>query len=144
MVATWKTEFEREIKEAVERVRSRPIEHRPVRLPSDSLISPKYTSTKMEHSLCRLGDWRCERLTRHHLVPEHWFLRQPLHLRQIRNAHANIIPLCREHHDLVESKHPVIRIEARRRLRATLTQEEITFAIQVRGRAWLDREYPIE
>jgi hypothetical protein len=96
----------------------------------------------MENSLCRLGGFGCSRLTRHHLVPEHWFLRQPLALRQIRNAHANIIPLCRPHHDLVESKQPVVRLEARRLLRQTLTQDEIVFAIQVRGRAWLDMEYP--
>lgn len=121
----------------------RKIEHRPVELPSAGLCSPKYTSAKMEHSYCRLGDYRCGRLTRHHLVPEHWFLRQPLALRQIRNAHANIIPLCREHHDLVESKQPVVKLEARRRLRWALTQEEITFAIQVRGMDWLDEEYPL-
>lgn len=119
------------------------IEHRPVRRPSTSLSSPKYTNAKMENSLCRLGGPRCGRLTRHHLIPEHWFLRQPLHLRSIRNAHANIIPLCRDHHDLVESKQPVVRLEARRFLRATLTQEEIAFAIQVRGRSWLDLEYPL-
>lgn len=118
------------------------VEHRPVKLPSPALCSPKLTATKMEHSLCRLGGFGCGKLTRHHLVPEHWFLRQPRVLREIRNAHANIIPLCREHHDLVESRYPVVRMEARRLLRASLTQEEITFAIQVRGRAWLDDEYP--
>lgn len=121
----------------------RTIEHRHAELPSVGLRSPKFTATKMEHSLCRLGGASCERLTRHHLVPEHWFLRQPIHLRQVRNAHANIIPLCRDHHDLVESKHPVVQLEARRRLRASLTQEEIAFAIQIRGRAWLDQEYPL-
>lgn len=122
------------------------IEHRPVELPSASLCSPKYTSAKMENSICRLSGLYghvCGRLTRHHLVPEHWFLRQPLALRQVRNAHANIIPLCRGHHDLVESKAPVVRLEARRLLRETLTQEEITFALQVRGREWLDSEYPL-
>lgn len=123
--------------------KKRRIEHRPVRLPSPGLSSPKYTQAKMENSLCRLGNHACGKLTRHHLVPEHWFLRQPLALRQVRNAHANIIPLCREHHDLIESRYPVVRIEARRLLRERLTQEEITFAVQVRGLAWLDREYPV-
>lgn len=122
----------------------RTIEHRHVTLPSESLCSPKKTATKMEKSLCRLGGEQCGRLTRHHLVPESWFLRQPFNLRQIRNAHANIIPLCRDHHDLVESRHPVVRLEARRLLRASMTQEEITFAIQIRGRDWLDSEYPID
>ena len=118
------------------------IEHRHVELPSASLCNTKITATKMEHSFCRVGGWGCGRLTRHHLVPESWFLRQPIHLRQIRNAHANIVPLCRWHHDLVESKHPVIRLETRRRLRASLLQEEIAFAIQLRGRDWIDSEYP--
>ena len=123
--------------------RKRTIEHRHVELPSESLCSPKKTATKMEKSLCRIGGLKCGRLTRHHLVPESWFLRQPFHLRQIRNAHANIIPLCRDHHDLVESRHPVVRLEVRRLLRASMTQEEIAFAIQIRGREWLDSEYPV-
>lgn len=119
------------------------IEHRRAELPSEALASPKWTARKMEHSYCRLGGPNCDRTTRHHLVPEHWFLRQPLPLRQIRNAHANIVPLCRFHHDLVESRHPVVRLQARRLLRARLVQEEIAFAIQIRGRLWLDLEYPL-
>lgn len=134
-------EFDAEMERITYRRRRR-VEHRPVTLPSENLCSPKHTARKMEHSLCRMGSVRCEKTTRHHLVPEAWFLQQPLHLRQIRNAHANIIPLCREHHDLVESRHPVVRLEARRLLRVCLTQEEIAFAIQVRGRTWLDFEYP--
>ena len=137
--------FEQELDQAVERItgRKRRIEHRPVTLPSPALCSPKFTAMKMENSLCRLGDHRCARLTRHHLVPEHWFLRQPRALREIRNAHANIIPLCRAHHDLVESRYPVVRMEARRLLRERLDQQEISFAIQVRGRDWLELEYPV-
>jgi hypothetical protein len=134
-------------------VRKMTIEHAPVRLPSRDLSTPKTTARKMQHSMCRLcrvgesearyrRDPNAARLTRHHLVPESWFLKQPEPLRRIRNAHANIIPLCRHHHDLVESKHPVIRLEARRLLRMTLTQQEIAFAIQVRDREWLDSEYP--
>lgn len=123
--------------------RKRRIEHRHVELPAASLCNPKYTAQKMEYSLCRLGSYECGRLTRHHLVPESWFLGQPLKLRQIRNAHSNIIPLCRAHHDLVEAREPVVRLEARRLLRSTLTQEEVAFAIQIRGRAWLDSEYPV-
>jgi hypothetical protein len=121
------------------------VEHRPVSLPSAGLVSPKYTAEKMRWSACRLNGRRAYcygPLTRHHLVPESWFLRQPELLRAIRNAHANIIPLCRPHHDLVEHRQPVVRLEARRWLRATLTQEEIAFAIQTRGRDWFVSEYP--
>lgn len=120
------------------------IEHRLVRLPSGGLASPKYTAMKMENSGCRmcLREHRVRPLTRHHLVPEHWFLRQPLPLRMIRNAHANIIPLCRPCHDMVDSRDPMEHIPARRELRRSLSTDELAFAIQVRGRAWLDREYP--
>src|SRR5262245_15389836 len=114
-------------------------------MPSAELCSPKSTARKMQYSRCRLcvrGDEGECTPTRHHLVPESWFLRQPEQLRLVRNAHANIIPLCRHHHDLVASKQPVVRLEARRLLRLTLTQQEIAFAIQVRGRDWLDSEYP--
>jgi hypothetical protein len=120
------------------------IEHRQVRLPSGSLTSPKYTSMKMENSHCRM----CGRpssvrpLTRHHLVPESWFLRQPLKLRVIRNAHANIIPLCRPDHDRIDSRDEDERWEARTHLRRCLTTDELAFAIQVRGQTWLEIEYP--
>lgn len=83
-------------------------------------------------------------LTRHHLVPISWFLGEGRQYRIIRNSNANIVPLCRPCHDRVESRHPVIRLEARRRLRRLLTQQEIAFAIQLRGRWWLDSEYPLD
>lgn len=121
------------------------IEHRPVRLPSLALASTKWTHTKMEHSVCRmcLRDHRVRPLTRHHLVPESWFLRQPLALRLVRNAHANIIPLCRPCHDLVDSREEREREMARKHLRRSLTQQEVAFAIQVRGLPWLGRAYPL-
>lgn len=126
--------------------RKRRVEHRPFVLPSIGLSNPKFTARKMEQAVCRL----CMRtkhvgpphITRHHLVPESWFLGQPDELRTIRNAHANIIPLCRSCHDEVDNRGPVARERARRKLRGLLSQEEITFAIQVRGRTWLEIEYP--
>lgn len=120
------------------------IEHRPAPTPSAELTSTKWTHAKMENSVCRM----CTRprevrpLTRHHLVPESWFLRQPLHIKIVRNAYANIVPLCRPCHDRVDSRDPVERAEARRYLRRSLTQQEVAFAIQVRGRGWLEHEYP--
>lgn len=123
--------------------KKRKVIHRPVRLPTSSLSSPKLTQSKVQaEGRCRLCP-ETAALTRHHVIPQSWFLGQPEALRQIRNAHANIVPLCRDCHDDVESKHPVILIEARRRLRETFTQQEITFAIQVRGREWLEAQYPM-
>jgi hypothetical protein len=130
--------------------RERRVQHRFVgKLPGDTLTSPKLTEVKV------LGEGRCrlcgnphehtmvgKRITRHHVVPESWFLGQPVSLRLIRNAHANIIPLCRDCHDKVDSKHPVVREQARMRLRPLMTQQEVSFVIQVRGRDWLEREYP--
>lgn len=81
-------------------------------------------------------------LTRHHIIPESWFLRQPYHLRVIRNAHANICPLCRPCHDLVDNRDEDERMSARRELRRSFSQSEIAFAIQVRGIDWLNETYP--
>ena len=80
-------------------------------------------------------------LSRLDLVAVAWFLRQPLKMRLIRNAHANIVPLCRPCHDLVDNREQPVREEARMHLRRSLSQSEIAFAIQVRGQRWLDREY---
>lgn len=96
---------------------------------------------------------RVRPLTRHHLVPLAWFLQrhqvngetvyvQPLGVRQIRNANANIIPLCRPCHDLVDHRDREIRKAARRELRRSLWQPEIAFAIAVRDLHWLDAHYP--
>jgi hypothetical protein len=120
------------------------IEHRPFRMPSPELCDPKLTHRKIEHGICRMcgRDHRVRPLTRHHLVPHSWFLKQPLALKLIRNAHANIIPLCRPCHDLVDARAELDRVDARRMLRRSLAQDEIAFAIQVRGRQWLDYHYP--
>ena len=121
------------------------IEHRPLPKTSLSLIDPRITEHKFKaEGQCRM----CERrytvrpLTRHHLVPEAWFLGQPLKLRLIRNAHANLVPLCRPCHDLVDNREADMREEARRHLRRCLSQAEIAFAIQTRGQRWLDYHYP--
>lgn len=126
--------------------RRRVVEHRPFTLPSADLSSPKQTARKMNaEAVCRmcLRSAKVRLLTRHHLVPEYWFRRQPLALKLIRNAHANIVPLCRPCHDRVDSRDPFDREQARRYLRRSLTQQEIAFAIQVRGRQWLDHHYPL-
>lgn len=114
-----------------------------LQLPPRSLRSPKLTPRKMQgEGHCRM----CQRpahvrpLTRHHLVPEGWFRTQPLELRVYRNAHANIVPLCRPCHDLVHDR--LDSRPGRVLLRRSMTQAEIAFVIAVRDRAWLEAEYP--
>lgn len=150
-MSAFESEYERRLAEDVQKVlgrttrttgRKRYVEHRPFVLPSEALCSPKLTARKMQDALCRMC-MRSGFITRHHLVPESWFLGQPEALRKIRNAHANIIPLCRHCHDTIDIAHPVAKEQARGRLRQLLIQEEITFAIQVRGREWLEQAYPI-
>lgn len=123
----------------------RAIEHRPVQLPNRTLTSPKVTTHKLlSEAHCRMckRPARVRPLTRHHLVPVSWWMSQPWKLRQIRNAHANILPLCRPCHDLIDNREIDERMAARRELRRSLSQQEITFAIQIRGLAWLDEQYP--
>lgn len=74
-------------------------------------------------------------LTEHHVVPVSWF--SGSRLRPLRNVAANKVPLCREDHDLVERDE-----HARRELRRLLAPDEVAFAIQTAGRAWLDARYP--
>lgn len=121
------------------------IEHRPISLPSRTLISPKMTGHKiLSEGHCRMcgRPARVRPLTRHHLVPVSWFLRQPWPLRMVRNAHANVLPLCRPCHDLVDNREEAERASARKELRRCLSQAEITFCISVRGKEWLDEHYP--
>lgn len=118
----------------------------PPRMPAHSLIHPLGAQRKLSsEQVCRMCErpWVWKRVrTRHHLVPQSWFLGIEGPIREIRNANSNLIPLCRECHDDVEAKSPVIRQAARERLRRRLTQQEIAFAISLRGQSWLDREYP--
>lgn len=121
------------------------VEHRPVFIPNRTLTSPKITNHKiMSEGHCRmcLRPDHVRNLTKHHLVPVSWLLRQPLPLRMIRNAHANIIPVCRPCHDLIDHKEEGERMAARRELRRCLSQQEITFAIQIKSLEWLDEMYP--
>lgn len=81
---------------------------------------------------------RVRQLTRHHLIPQGWWKARGEEIAVLRNAAANIIPLCRLCHDQVESD-----VESRRMLRRALTQQEVAFAIDVIGRTWLERRYPL-
>lgn len=76
-------------------------------------------------------------LTRHHVVPLAWFRRQGASIAPLRHCDANIVPLCRPCHDLVENT-----MEGRRLLRKVLGAAEAGFAVCLRGRDWLDRYYP--
>lgn len=89
---------------------------------------------------------RIRPITRHHLVPQSWFdeLAEDDPRRSLRNATANLVPLCRPCHDLVDHRDRVVRAEARRLLRRSLVQAEIAFAIHLRGRAWLAEHYPLD
>jgi hypothetical protein len=137
-------EHDAEMEATIYRVRK--IEHRPFTLPPKSLCSTTETHRKFERGHCRmcLRPGKVRPLTKHHLVPVAWFRKQPLALKLIRNAHANIVPLCRLCHDLVDSRDPAERAEARRHLRRSLTQAEISFAVVVLGLPWLNKEYPRE
>lgn len=77
-------------------------------------------------------------LTRHHLIPQSWWRNQTHGWRQLRNLSANVVPLCRPCHDLVEKER-----DSRCMLRRMLTQTEIAFIISVRSQKWLDMRYPL-
>lgn len=76
-------------------------------------------------------------LTRHHLIPQRWFISQPPREYRLRNAAANVVPLCRPCHDLVEDEMLV-----RSMLRRKLLHEEEEFILNLKGRVWLNRVYP--
>lgn len=78
-------------------------------------------------------------MTRHHLVAQEWFRVHP-EWKHLRGCDANVVPLCRACHDLVEL--PDGR-DYRRELRRVMTQAEIAFVIQVRGKKWLEYRYPL-
>ena len=76
-------------------------------------------------------------LTRHHLIPEKWFKRQLAPTRAVRSVDANIVPLCRPCHVLVEKDE-----EARRMLRRVLGSDEVAFMIQLATEDWVNAKYP--
>jgi hypothetical protein len=86
--------------------------------------------------MCRRPS-RVRQLTRHHLIPQEWWRQRGEDIAPLRNAAANIVPLCRPCHDEVETD-----VESRRMLRRVLTQTEVAFVIDVIGRAWMDERYP--
>lgn len=104
-------------------------------------ISPSLLSwrNKRAEGRCRMcqRDHDVRPLTLHHVVPSSWFRRQRRRLALIRNVAANLVPLCRPCHDLVEENEA-----ARSELRRLLAPDEVAFAIQTAGRAWLDKTYP--
>lgn len=53
---------------------------------------------------------------------------------------ANIIPLCRIHHD--ELKHPTRSQSVRERIRLGLSKTEILYIRGKKGKDWLDKHYP--
>lgn len=93
-----------------------------------------------EEGACRM----CRRpmqvrlLTRHHVVPLSWFRTRP-RFAPLRNADANIVPLCEPCHKQVERRNPP---HARVELRRLLGPHEVAFVLQTAGREWLDWRYP--
>lgn len=86
--------------------------------------------------MCRRSS-RVRQLTRHHMIPQEWWRARGEEIAALRNAAANIVPLCRVCHDEVEADE-----KSRRMLRRALTQTEIAFVIDVVGRVWLEEQYP--
>lgn len=80
-------------------------------------------------------------MTRHHLVPQEFFRIHP-EWKHLRGCDANVVPLCRVCHDLVELPEWMGGRDHRRMLRKVMTQAEIVFVIQTRGFDWLERRYP--
>lgn len=101
---------------------------------------------KVEHEgHCRM----CRRpahvrpLTEHHIVPRRWWVGMDDRWRIVLHAAANVIPLCRPCHDLVEDSDVTVREPARRMCRRSMTQQEVAFAIHLQGADWVARHYPI-
>ena len=109
------------------------------------LRGTQHTAAKFQEGICRmcLRPRYVRALTRHHLVPVAWFRKHP-HLWAYTSATANLVPLCRPCHDMVDNRRKADRRDARRLLRRSLSQQEIAFAIAVVGKEWLDREYPLD
>lgn len=84
-------------------------------------------------------------LTRHHLIPQVWFKYRKEELRSLRNANANIVPLCEECHRIIDGViDPVGRLQKRAALRDALYSNEVAFILQVRGPQWFELAYPLE
>lgn len=94
-----------------------------------------------EESRCRLclRPDRIRKLTRHHVVPQRWFRLYGLD-GYIRDADANIIPLCAACHRDVEAPGDA---SARRMLRKVMGPSEAAYAITLCGQTWFDTRYPL-
>jgi 5-methylcytosine-specific restriction endonuclease McrA len=78
-------------------------------------------------------------LTTHHLVP-----RNVLRARKdLIGRPGNLVMLCRRCHDFVEAKEQTGGHVHRARLRASLTQLEVSYVRDVAGEDWLDWRYPL-
>jgi hypothetical protein len=86
--------------------------------------------------LCLRPYWK-RPMTRHHLVPKRIFRLYGIQS-IIRDADANIVPLCSPCHAWVEQPDP----EGRRMLRKVLGAAEATFVIRLCGADWFERRYP--
>lgn len=73
------------------------------------------------------------KLTKHHLVPVSL---------GGTNAIANIVPLCRACHDLIDKMPLWKRIPKRAELRLLLHPDEIAHVVSRLGRDWFDWHYP--
>ena len=80
--------------------------------PISRSLAHNVTSGRMKlahEKACRICDSRRE-LSRHHLVPHAWFMKHDHEIKRLRNANANIVPLCVSCHRIVDgTRDPVSR-----------------------------------
>lgn len=122
-----------------------------VTVPRPLLVYRYGGKTKLtEEGRCRMCQRpsHVRRLTRHHLVDQHWcnrcvFLRvrpdtvEPMPRYRVRDCDMNIVPLCGPCHAEVEAD-----VAARRMLRKLLAPQEVAFTIKLRGEQWFEQRYP--
>lgn len=115
----------------------------PVRLSKS--LRRQYGSGKLKVSQekrCRICP-NAGRITRHHLVPQSWFIGQDEEIKNVMNVDANIIPLCETCHRIVDGvRDPVSRLKKRAAIRDKLGNNEYAYILQVVGEVWLDEHYP--
>lgn len=108
-------------------------------------LAHNVTSGRMklaQEKACRICHAKRE-LTRHHLIPHAWFMGQTHEIKALRNANANIVPLCVSCHRIVDGiRDPVSRLQKRAALRGALATVEVAFIIQVLGKTWFEEQYP--
>lgn len=88
--------------------------------------------------------WDVRPPTRHHIVPQSYFKSaEGAAKKNMMNSGRNVVGLCRACHDRVDNTNRDEKMRARRELRKLMTQAEIAFAIELRSREWLNRNYPL-